>query len=143
VAKRFVNENEGNMHETGFWPVGHPGEPVPTVSVADFKSVWAIYQDIESRHPRGTVGVDISIIEPACSLGADIRAVTYRCGMLQILEMSRGDLLTPWRQSGQFHEAVFKVAATIPMKWMEIGVPQAGLPFDVDAFFLAVRKESP
>jgi hypothetical protein len=130
------------MHEAGFWPVGHPGEPVPTVDVADFKSVWAIYQDIESRHPRGTVGVCSSVIEHACSPGADIRAVTYRCGMLQILEMLRGELLATLKQSGQFQEAVFTVAARIPMNWMGEGVSHS-LPFDVDAFFEEVRKDSP
>jgi hypothetical protein len=130
------------MQEAGLWAVGHPGEPVPTVDVADFKSVWAIYQDIESRHPRGTVGVDSSVIEHACSPGADIRAVTYRCGMLQILEMLRGELLATWKQSGQFQEAVFTVAVRIPMNWIGEGVSH-GLPFDVDTFFEEVRKESP
>jgi hypothetical protein len=132
-----------SMHEAGFWPVGHPGEPVPSVNMADFKSVWAIYQDIESRHPRGTVGVDISVIERACSPGADIRAVAYRCQMLGLLEMLPGDRLATWKQNGRLHEAVFRVAATIPMKWMEIGVPQSSLPFDVDAFLGEVWKESP
>ena len=128
------------MHEAGFF--GHPSGPVPTVNVADFKSVWAIYQDIESRHPRGTVGIDNRVIEHACSPGADIRAVTYRCGMLQILEMLRGDPLATWKQSGQFQEAVFRVAARIPMTWMGEGLSHS-LPFDVDAFFEEVRKESP
>jgi hypothetical protein len=127
------------MHEAGFWPVGHP---VPTVNVADFKSVWAIYQDIESRNPRGTVGVDSRIIERACSPEADIRAVSYRCWMLQILEMLRGDLLATWKQSGQFQEAVFRVAARTPMNWMGEGLSHS-LPFDVDAFLEEVRKESP
>jgi hypothetical protein len=108
------------MHEpAGFWSLRHPGEPVPPVNVADFKSVWAIYQDI-----------------------ADIHAVTYRCGMLQILEMVRGDLLVSWKQNGQFQDAVFRVAARIPMKWIAEGMSQS-LPFDVDAFFEEVRKESP
>lgn len=131
------------MHEpAGSWSLRHSGEPVPTVNVADFKSVWAIYQDIESRHPRGTVGVDSGVIEQVCSPGADIRAVTYRCGMLQILEMVRGDLLVTWKQNGQFQDAVFRIAARIPMNWIGEGMSQS-LPFDVDAFFEEVRKESP
>jgi len=32
-----------------------PRELVPTVNVANLKSVWAIYQGIESRHPTGTL----------------------------------------------------------------------------------------
>ena len=131
------------MHEPAdFWRLRHPGEPVPSVNVADFKSVWAIYQEIESRHPRGTIGVDRSVIEHACSPGADIPAVTYRCGMLQILEMVRGDLLVTGKQDGQFQDAVCRVAARIPMNWIGEGMSH-GLPFDVDAFFEEVRKESP
>jgi hypothetical protein len=85
-------------------------------------------------------GVDIDIIRGACSAGADIGAVTYRCAMLGILEMLSAERLVPWR-ANEFLAAVLKVAATIPMKWMETGVPQSELPFDVDAFFQEVRKE--
>jgi hypothetical protein len=42
----------------------------------------------------------------------------------------------------RLHDAVFKVAARIPMKWMEAGVPRPDLPFDVKAFLQDVRKES-
>lgn len=130
------------MDATHFWPGGNAGEPVPAVDAADIKSVWTIHQDLRPRHPRGAVGVDISIIKRACSPGADIRAVTYRLGMLELLEMCPGDLLAPWKRSGAFNEGVFRVAATIPMKWMEPGVPQSGFPFDVDAFVQELHKES-
>ena len=35
-----------------FGPSDMPRELVPTVNVANLKSVWAIYQDIESRQPH-------------------------------------------------------------------------------------------
>ena len=131
------------MPETGFWLYGNPGEPVPTIDVGDLKSVWDMYQNIESQHPGGSVGVDSCLIDRVCTPGADIRAVVYRCQMLGLLEMLPGDRLATRKQNGRLHEAVFRVAATIPMKWMEIGVPQSSLPFDVDAFFQEVQKESP
>jgi hypothetical protein len=62
--------------------------------------------------------------------------------MLWLLEMCRGDALIIWKRSGRFHEAVFRVAANIPMKWMEVGVPQTALPFDADAFVEQVREQS-
>ncbi len=77
-----------------------------------------------------------------CSPGADIGAVTYRLAMLELLEMDPGELLARWKRSGEFEEAVFRVAATIPMKWMEIGVPQSSLPFDVDAFIQELQEKS-
>jgi hypothetical protein len=59
-----------------------------------------------------------------------------------MLEMLPAEPQGPWRQNGEFLEAVFTVAARLLLKWMEVGVPQPGLPFDVDAFFQEVRKET-
>jgi hypothetical protein len=126
--------------EAGFW--GHLGEPVPTVNVADLKAAWEIGERIEAQHAGGTVAIASTVIENACSPGADIRSIGYRCGMLRILEMWRGDVLAMWKRSGQFHDAVFRVVATIPMTWIGEGLSQS-LPFDVDAFFEELRKEAP
>ena len=122
-------------------PFGTPGEPVPMVDAADFKSAWNFFRQIESEHPGGGIGIDVELIKRACSAGADIGAVAYRCQMLWLLEMCRGDALIPWKRSGQFDEAVFGVAANIPMKWMEVGVPQPDLPFEADAFIEQVREQ--
>jgi len=46
-----------------------PRELVPTVNVANLKSVWAIYQDIESRHPRGTL--------------MDLREIVHESGLMK------------------------------------------------------------
>ena len=129
------------MDATHFWPGGNPGELVPTVDGADIKSVWTFHQDLQSRHAGG-VAVEISILARTCSPGADIRAVTYRSAMLQLLEMCPGKILADWKRGGSFDEAVFRVAATIPLKWMEIGVPQSGFPLDVDSFIQELHKES-
>jgi hypothetical protein len=130
------------MDEERSWRGGNPGGDVPMVEVADLRAVWGTYQDFAARHPGKQVAVGAAVLEEACSQRVDIEAVIYRYWMLQMLEMCCGDLLAPWRQSGHFHEAVFRVAARIPMKWMEMGVPQQGLPFDVDLFAQELRKES-
>jgi hypothetical protein len=62
--------------------------------------------------------------------------------MLQLLEMCPGKILDDWKRGGSFDEAVFRVAATIPLKWMEIGVSQSGFPLDVDSFIQELHKES-
>lgn len=129
------------MPEIGDPLYGHPGEPVATVSMADLKSAWQLYQDIKSQHPVSIP--EIGLIERVCGPGADIRAVVYRLQMLGFLEILNGDRLAAWKQNGRPHEAVFSVVATIPMKWMEVGVSQSSLPFDVDTFFQEVQKESP
>ena len=130
------------MHADHSLLVGHPGEPVPTVEMGDLKAAWNIYKDVESRHPGKQVAVGINVIEHACGASADVRAVVYRCGMLQLLERLLGDLLTPWKENGQLDDAVFRLAARIPMKWIGVGIPQSGLPFDVDSFINELRLES-
>ena len=122
---------------------GNPGDPVPTVDVADLKSAWTIYNEIESRHPKGKVAVGLAVIEQACSAGADIRAVVYRLGMLDVLEMLPGDLLGRWKDKEQLDDAVFRIIARVPMKWVEKGVVQSELPFDVQSFLEELRQESP
>jgi hypothetical protein len=123
-----------------FW--GAAGGPVPAVDPIDLKAVWGIHEEIRRQHPGGQVGVGISVMEHACSPGADISAVTYRSGMLGLLLTVPGDLLAPWRQGEQLNDAVFRVAARIPMEWMETGAPRQGFPFDVDAFLREVRDET-
>jgi hypothetical protein len=120
--------------------IGNPGEDVPTIDVADLKSLWSIDRDMETRN-IGAIG--IRIVRDALSAGADIGAVLYRSSILTILEIYPGDLLARWKRIGEFDEVVFRVAATIPMKWVEGGVPQSHLPFDVDAFIQELQKESP
>ena len=103
------------------WLNASPGEPVPIVGVKDLQSVWKLYTDIESRYPGGQSAVDIGIIEHVCTPGADIGAVTYRCGMLQILQRLAGDPLASWTHDGQPDDGVFRVAASIPMTWIGVG----------------------
>ena len=120
-----------------FW--GAAGSPVPAVDPIDLKAVWDIHEDVRRQHPGGQVGVGISVMEHACSPGADIGAVTYRSGMLELLLIVPGDLLAPWRHGNQLNEAVFRVAARIPMEWLETGAPRQSFPFDVDAFLQELR----
>ena len=129
------------MDKERSWRGRNPGGAVPVLEVADLRAVWETYQDFAARHPGKQVAAGAAVIEEACSQGVDIEAVMYRCWMLLTLERCCGDLLAPWRQSGHLHEAVFRVAARITMKWVEVAVPQQGLPFDVDLFAQELRKE--
>ena len=92
---------------------GPPGDSVPVVDSSDLKAAWGVYHDLKESHPEGRVGVSTSVIEHACRPGADIRAVTYRSGMLGLLLIVPGELLGPWQQGETLSEIVFKVAARI------------------------------
>src|SRR5215469_7434415 len=118
---------------------GSPGELVPPVGMGDLKALWNIYKDIESQYPGELVAVAGSFTQQACSAGADVGAVGYRCAMLRLLERLPGDLLTPWKEGGQLKDAVFSVAARIPMSWIGVGIPQSRLPFDLGSFFDQLR----
>lgn len=130
------------MDQQRSWPGRNPGGAVPTVEAADLESVWNTYRDIQAQHPGKRVSVDVTVLEHVCRQGADIGAITYRSAMLRMLEMCGGDLLAPWRNHEHLHEDVFKVAARIPMKWVEVGVQQQDLPFDVELFLQELQKES-
>jgi hypothetical protein len=129
------------MHVVCLWPSGgNPGKDVPTVAVADLKSVWSSCRDMGARGKQFAVNVEL--MRDACSAGADVGAVWYRCAMLEMLGMLPRDLDVPWRANEELPDAAFKVAATIPMKWIRIGIPESVLPFDVAAFLQRVREES-
>jgi hypothetical protein len=94
-----------------FW--GAAGGPVPAVDPIDLKAVCYIHEEVRRQNPGQQAAVGVNAMEHACKPGADIRAVTYRVGMLGLLLIVPGDLLAPWRQGEQLNEAVFRVAARI------------------------------
>ena len=128
------------MQEARFLLGGSPGEDVSTVDVADLKALRSIYCDMETRNPGKKGALGISIIRAVCSPGADIGAVWYRCAMLQTLEMRCGDLLARWKRSGDFDEAVFRVASTISMKWIEVGGPAFAVAFRCGCLYPRIAK---
>ena len=116
---------------------GKAGEPVPVVEVADIKVMWAHGQELKAQHPGG-VAVEVSIWKQLCSPGADIRAVSYRCQMLGLLEMM---LRAVWT-GGELSANAFKVAARMDLHWMAVRVAQNGFPFSLEGFLAEVQREA-
>ncbi len=114
-------------------------EPVPAVAPADLRSIWTM----RGANPSGqSTATDMHAFERICSPGADLQAVLYRVWMLQMLAGTMGMLLSPWLRNGELADAVFRVAATFPMKRMSVGVPQQELPFDVRGFLAEIEREN-
>jgi hypothetical protein len=128
---------EENMPELDLF-IGKAGDPVPVVDPADMKKLWTYSQELRAKYPNGGVATGIEVLKHMCSPGADTRAVSYRCMMLGLLEMM---LETAW-PGGQPSEAAFKVVSRMELRWMAVGVPQKGLPFDLESFLAEVRGES-
>jgi hypothetical protein len=115
---------------------------VAAVDPADLKSVCAFMREARTTARRNTA-ISIGLYESMCSPGADVDAVWYRASMLGLLEMLLPNVapqmfpespLTPWTHNGELDDAVFQVAATFPMKNMEVGVVHNELPFDLEEF---------
>jgi hypothetical protein len=116
---------------------GKAGEPVPVVDVADIEVMWTRFQELKAQHPGG-VAVEAGIFKQFCSPGADIRAVSYRCQMLGLMEM----MLRPVWTGGELSLNALKVAARIDLHWMAVGVAQNGFPFNLEGFLAEVLREA-
>ena len=117
---------------------GKPGEPVPQVDPDDLKAVWEINHEVQTSHPGERV-VGISVLEHACKPGADVKAVAYRAMNLGLLTLLFQQKLAPWlapwiKADWRLDDVVFRIGAKIKMEWMEVGVPQNSVLFDIDEF---------
>jgi hypothetical protein len=102
---------------------GKAGEPVPVVDVADMKVMWTHGQELKAQHPEG-VAVEVGVWKQLCSPGADIRAVSYRCQMLGLLEMM---LRAAWT-GGELSVNALKVAARMDLHWVRSASLRTGSP---------------
>jgi hypothetical protein len=126
---------------------GKAGEPVPEVDPEDLKRVWQVYDVVKKEHPGEQFAIDQLVIQQTCKPGANVRAVSYRAGLLGLILMPivegrtiAGEKLAPWIKDGQLDDAVFHAAAQVPMEWMGVGIVTQGPPFDVDELVRRVRE---
>jgi|SRR5713101_189770 len=122
---------------------GTPGKPVPQVDPEDIKAIWELGQEGKKDHPGRQVATGVALIEHACRPGANIPAVTYRGGMLGMVQCAAPALLEPWTKEDHLADVVFRAIAEIPMEWIGVGVEREGWPFDPDDFMRRVRGAQP
>ena len=85
------------------------GEPIPAVDPEELKRRWKI-----------KIPWTREALEAAWRLEADISAVSSRYGMIRMLAgHNQEQLLAPWRQGEELHEAVFRIAATFPLRYLK------------------------
>jgi len=113
--------------------------PVPSVDAADLKSVWAMQNELQASVPGKQIEIGGEFYRRACSTGADVRSVFTRVSQLRVLQML--GMLAPWTHGDALDDAVFKVAATLPMTRMQPGIVYDGLPFDLQEFLNQVAKQ--
>ena len=116
------------------------GGPVPQVDPEDVKTVWTIYADVAKRHPGKQVAVGAGLITASCRPGANVAAVCYRAGVLQLLIQHGYEDLTSWMNNGEPGDALFRAAAQTSMEWMGEGLFQRW-PLDIYEFLRLARGE--
>jgi len=108
------------------------------VGPEDVKAAWKLAQEVKKDHPGEHVGIGLEIFERTCKPGANIPAVTYRAGMICMLQHVAPELMDPLLQDKL--EAVFRAGAEIPMEWIGVGMERQGFPFDAEDFMRRVRE---
>jgi len=116
---------------------------VVAVDPAGLKSFCRMGRERATEQPGASTGqaIDIGVYQSACSPGANVMAASYRVNMLGFCELM--GLLPGCKRDGDYTDAVFQVAATFPMKLMEVGVTYDGPPFDVEEFMKRVERARP
>jgi len=109
-------------------------EFVVTVDPKDMKSACRMGQG-----SRGAA-MGLSALGSVCSPGANAIAIWYRLRMVGLCDYA--GVLSAHKQDGDFTDAVYRVAATFPMKRMEADVTYQEPPFDVDEFVKQVERAS-
>lgn len=117
---------------------------IPPVTPADLKTVWAMKNEFQIRHPGQPVSISVDSYKRACSPRADFSAVFSRVSMLERVQYAAeaGHFRFPWIHDGQPEEIVFKIVATIPMVAPQPGVVHEGFPIDVEELIRQMKNES-
>jgi hypothetical protein len=87
-------------------------------------------REIQALHPGQQMTISAEKYKQACGPEADVRAVYERVSHLWMLQ--EVGVLATWLHDGVPDDAVFHVAATIPMSRMQIGVAYQQPPFDLE-----------
>jgi hypothetical protein len=90
--------------ETPRFRVSNEGEPYPSVDPEDLKRVWKIQPGDKQAW----------IAERARDLNHS--AISKRCWMIRVLADKPVQLLAPWQRGTELDDAVFRLAATFPIR---------------------------
>jgi len=112
-----------------FIKAAEEGTTIPPVGVYDLKSLHEACVDRTKRYSGKDGVVSVELMARACSRDANLPAVWLRHTQLRLLV--RQGLLAEWQHDTALDDAVFRVAATIPMN---------GVHFDPEMFVRQLRR---
>ena len=125
----MVGEQFGRMESfRAFIKMAEEGAAIPTVAEDDLRRLHEFCVEL-SKHYCGKDGVvTLDTMARICSAGADLPAVWLR--HIELRSLWRHGFLDDWQHGATLDEAVFRVAATIPIN---------GLHLDKERFFRELR----
>jgi hypothetical protein len=113
-----------------FIKAAEEGAAIPPVAEEDFKCFHEMYVDIANRHCGKDGFVSLDLMARACSSGANLPAVWLRHSQLRA--MVRRGLLAEWQHGPVLDDAVYRLAATMPMN---------GIHLDQEAFVRRLHED--
>src|ERR1039458_2227892 len=111
-----------------FIKAAEEGAAIPPVGENDLKCLHEACLDMTKRYCGKDGVLSLDLMARACSRGANLPAVWLRHTELRLL--IRQGLLAEWQHDTALDDAVFRVAATIPMN---------GVHFDSETFVRRLR----
>jgi hypothetical protein len=101
-----------------FIKAAEEGAAIPPVAEDDLRRLHEVAADMAKRRvgKDGMVGVDL--MARICSAGANLPAVWFRYTQLRLL--IRQGVLAEWQNSADWDDAVYRVAAIIPMNGFQL-----------------------
>jgi len=114
-----------------FIKAAEEGAAIPSVAKDDLRVLHEISVDMAKRHLGKNGIASVNSIARVCSPGANLPAVWFRYTRLRLL--AKKGVLAEWQHNKDFDDAVYQVAATIPMN---------GLQVDEEAFVQRLRCET-
>ena len=126
-----LSEPEKSM---AFFLGADQGAAIPPVDPIDIRHLQELHEKLNAQHRdagmEGCGSIDARVMASACSPGADMGAVWLRASLLGI--MVQQGFLAEWQRGKELDEAVYRVAATIPLN---------GVQLDPNTFVQRLREE--
>jgi len=127
----MANEPDRLASFRAFIKAAEQGATIPPVDAHDLKSLHELCVERAKRYCGKDGVVTVESMVRACSPAANLPAVWLRHSQLRALY--RHGLLSDWQHGTALDDAVFHLAATIPMK---------GVDLDQEAFLRELRAAS-
>jgi len=145
LAQRIQNRAAGRIAKERWdmmWgsAVSEDGLVVP-VDPSDIQEVIRMSSETMAQAlglPGPAIGANA--LKPMCTPEAHVMAIWYRVRMLGLCDAN--GRLSAYKTNGEYTDAVYRVAATFPMKRVEMDVIHEGPPFDIEEFVKQIERAS-